>query len=362
MTDTFSLKPYIALTALLASASSLPVAAAEYGEFFGNLRAGVITAEDSAGVDTDGSAIGGKFGYLSPNWNGLSGGATVYATQELFDDEEGSFFGANRSSYALLGEAFLQAKLGNTTIKGGRFEFDSPHADTDDIRMVPNTFQGAFLSNTDLADTTLYAGYLSKWAGVDTDTPEEFQNINGDKGLSLIGASYDGIDHVNLQAWFYQAKDFVEMTYLEATYGNELFEMGAQFGSQNDDTPGGGAIDGDVYGVFGSVNISDFTLMLAYNDVSGTVTNGFGGGPFFTSSDDHTVAEVEDQEAVAINIEYGGIENFTFGIFDADFRKGEDETHYYSTFQATESLSFELIHVDMRQDGNNTRLMANLSF
>ncbi len=37
-------------------------------------------------------------------------------------------------------------------------------------------------------------------------------------------------------------------------------------------------------------------LDLHYNRVDGVVTNGFGGGPFFTSSEDHTVADVKDQE------------------------------------------------------------------
>jgi len=35
------------------TASVAANAATEYGEFFGNLRAGAITAEDSTGVDTD---------------------------------------------------------------------------------------------------------------------------------------------------------------------------------------------------------------------------------------------------------------------------------------------------------------------
>jgi len=36
------------------------------------------------------------------------------------------FFDSKFASYAILGEAFVQAMFGNTTIKGGRFELDTP--------------------------------------------------------------------------------------------------------------------------------------------------------------------------------------------------------------------------------------------
>jgi len=360
MTAKLAIKPSFAIASLLAAVTTLPAYANTENEgFSGNLRVGAITAEDSAGVDTDGSAIGGKFGYLSPNWNGLSAGATVYATQELFDDEEGSFFDSERGNYAILGEAFVQAMLGNSTIKAGRFELDSPHADTDDIRMIPNTFQGGYVANNDLANTTLMAGYLSKWAGVDTPQPEDFTNINGDEGVKFVGAIYEGIENTTLQGWYYQAKDMVNLTYLDAVYGNDSFEVGMQYGSQKNDTPGATS---DAFGLMGSVNISDFTLSAAYNDVDGTITNGFGGGPFFTSADDHTIDGTPDESAVAIGVEYAGIQNLTLGVLNVDFAIGEDETDYYAAYEINESLSVELIHADMNKDGNNTRLVANFSF
>jgi len=351
-------------TLLAGSTASVAAnAATDYGEFFGNLRVGAITAKDSAGVDTDGSAIGGKFGYLSPNFAGLSAGATVYATQELFDNEDMGFFDSEFGSYAILGEAFVQAMFGNTTIKGGRFELDTPHADTDDIRMIPNTFQGGYVTNSDLSDTTLMAGYLSKWAGVDTSQPEDFTNINADEGVKFVGAIYEGIENTTLQGWYYQAKDNVNLTYLDAVYGNDSFEVGVQYGSQKNDTPGAtGDLTSDVFGLMSSVSISDFILSAAYNDVNGTVTNGFGGGPFFTSADDHTIDGTLNQSAVAIGAEYGGIEGLSLGVLNVNFDKGEDEIDYYAVYEVNDSLSFELIHADMNKDGNNTRLVANLSF
>jgi hypothetical protein len=74
----------------------------------------------------------------------------------------------------------------------GRFELDTPYADTDDIRMVANTFQGLLLSNSDIPGTTLYFTHLDKWAGVDADIPESFREMNGDDGLNALGAILRG--------------------------------------------------------------------------------------------------------------------------------------------------------------------------
>jgi hypothetical protein len=329
---------------------------------FGNLRLGFIEAEDAMGVDSSGSAIGGKLGYVSPRWKGLSAGATFYTTQETFDDENGDFFSSENDSYAILGEAYLRTDFGNSMLKLGRFEFDSPHADTDDVRMIPNTFQGGLLTNRDLPDTTLIVTHLHKWSGVDSDIPEDFQALNSDEGITALGMLFEGIENLPIQGWFYHGDDFADLFYLEAVYEIERFHVGAQYGSQSDETSDDSGPDGDVYGFFASIDLSDFMLMAAYNDVSGIVINGFGGGPYFTSADDHTIDGTEDQEALALNAEYSGIKDLVLGLWHVDFDQGEDETDYYATYNYNEQYALELIYTDMRDDGDFIRLMANYYF
>ncbi|MEW8506442.1 MAG: OprD family outer membrane porin [Candidatus Thiodiazotropha sp.] len=329
---------------------------------FGNLRVGFIHAEDDAGEESDGSAIGGKLGYISPSWKGLSAGATFYTTGELFDDENGDFFSSENGSYSILGEAYLQGELGNNQLRIGRFELDTPHADTGDIRMVPNTFQGLLLTNNDIPATTLYLTHLDKWAGVDADIPERFKEMNGDDGLTAVGALFEGIDQLMVQGWYYLGKDFANLFYLEGMYETDTFNVGLQFGSQSDDSDDESGLDGDVWGITGSYNLADFTITAAYNDVSGNVTNGFGGGPFFTSADDHTIDGVEDQEATAFGVEYGGIEALVLGVLHVDFDRGANETDYYVLYEANDQLGLELIYTDMHEDGDFVRLMANYGF
>ncbi|MET0071657.1 MAG: OprD family outer membrane porin [Candidatus Thiodiazotropha sp.] len=329
---------------------------------FGNLRVGFIHAEDEAGEESDGSAIGGKLGYVSPGWKGLSAGATFYTTGELFDDDNGDFFSSENGSYSILGEAYLQGELANTRLRIGRFELDTPHADTDDIRMVPNTFQGLLLSNSDIPATTLYLTHLDKWAGVDADIPESFNEMNGDDGVTAVGAVYEGIAQLAVQGWYYQGSNFAKLFYLEALYESDDFSVGLQFGSQTDDTDDDSGPDGDVWGITGSYTLSDLTLIAAFNDVSGTVTNGFGGGPYFTSADDHTIDGVEDQQAAALGIEYAGVEALTVGLLHVDFDEGANETDYYGVYEYNEQLAIELIYTDMHEDGDFVRLMANYGF
>jgi hypothetical protein len=349
------------LAGALWGVSTLAAAEDEAG-VFGDLRLGFIQAEDDAGEKTDGSAIGGKLGYISPSWKGLSAAATFYTTGELFDDENGDFFSSDNGSYSILGEAFVQGVYGNAILRLGRFELDTPHADTDDIRMVPNTFQGLLLSNTDIAGTTLYLTHLDKWAGVDAEIPERFQEMNADDGITAVGAVYEGIEQLALQGWYYLGRDFVNLLYLEAMYETDSFNLGVQFGSQSDETDNESGPDGDVWGITGSYSLYDLTLSAAYNDVSGTVTNGFGGGPYFTSADDHTIDGVEDQEATALGIEYGGIESLAVGVLHVDFDQGANETDYYASYDVNEQLGLELIYTDMHDDGNFVRLMANYGF
>jgi imipenem/basic amino acid-specific outer membrane pore len=352
------------LLILAANVGGLTGAAAAQAEpgVFGNLRLGVIHAEDEAGNATDGSAIGGKLGYVSPAWNGLSAGATFYTTGELFDDENGDFFSSDNGSYSILGEAYVQGVYGNSMLRVGRFELDTPHADTDDIRMVPNTFQGLLLTNTDIAGTTLYLTHLDKWAGVDADIPERFQEMNGDDGITALGAVYEGIEQLALQGWYYLGRDLANLLYLEAMYETDSFNLGLQFGSQSDETNDSSGPDGDVWGITGSYTLYDLTLSAAYNDVSGSVTNGFGGGPYFTSADDHTIDGVEDQAATALGVEYGGIESLAVGVFHVDFDQGANETDYYAAYEVNEQLGLELIYTDMHEDGDFVRLMANYGF
>ena len=330
--------------------------------FFGNVRIGYINADAEDSNKLDSSAVGVKLGFISANWHGLSVGGTLYSSQKLLNDDNGDFFASDGSSYAILGEGFIQGDFANTQLKIGRFEFDSPHIDTDDIRMVPNTFSGALLTNTDITDTTLYLMHLDKWAGVDSETPEKFTNMNGDDGITAVGAEYQGVENIAMQAWYYHGSNLANIFYIDAIYEMGDLTLGAQYGNQSDSSSDTSGPDGDVYGVMASYVLADFTLNAAINKVSGTVTNGFGGGPFFTSAQDHTIDGVENQSAVAAGIDYSGIENLTLSLLHVAFNEGADETDFVVNYNFGNDMTLDVIYHDMNEDGKMLLAMFNMAF
>jgi len=319
-----------------------------------NLRAGAIQIEDEAGDKTTTLSLGGLVGIETTPIQGFSMGATFFTTNPLFGkDNEAMFLNSTNDGYSILGEAFIQAQVGETTLKVGRQIIDTPYADSDDIGMVPNSFEGYSLISKDIADTTIILASLDKWAGVDTEQPEKFRNLQeSDDAVLAGGVIYEGVENTTLQAWHYKL-DNANLTYLEAGYETEEFNLAGQYSDQDNSNL--------VWGVSAGVNIGDLALTTAYNKVDGEVINGFGGGPFFTSSEDHTIAEVSDQEAWLVGAEYG-YKQFTGAITHVNFDKGENETDYLLSYAMNDNFSMDIIYSDMYDDGKMTRLFANYSF
>jgi len=320
----------------------------------GQLRLGVVRIEDDKGGTASTVALGGSLGVKTDPLKGISLGATFYTTNALFGkDKEGMFLDSNNDSYSIVGEAYIQADLGKTSIKAGRQIVDTPYADSDDIGMIPNTFEGYTLINQDITDTTIVLASLDKWSGVDTDTPEQFNEMQGSGDAVLTaGVIYEGVENTTLQAWHYKLDD-ANFNYVEAGYETEQFNLAVQYTDQDNEN--------SAFGVSVGMNFGELALSTAYNRVDGTVANGFGGGPFFTSSEDHTVAEVLDQEAILVGTEYA-ITDVTLALTHVAFDKGENETDYVISYAVNGNHTLDLIYSDMYDDGNMVRFFANYNF
>ena len=121
-------------------------------------------------------AVGGYIDYMTPVMSGFSAAAAVYGTygfnihdQSLEDDfrngigtsrYDPSLQGYRGDNYAFIGQAYLNYKMDNTTFKAGRMRLDTPLADADDARMLPNLFEAALVTNSDIENTTLIAGHV----------------------------------------------------------------------------------------------------------------------------------------------------------------------------------------------------------
>jgi len=200
----------------------------------------------------DGLALGGKLTYETGTLSGFSMGATFYTTNKLDSDSsltkqnDATLFDSTISNgYSTLGQAYLQYKTGNTAIKFGRQELNTPMAGGDDARMLPNTFEALVVSNSDIKDLTLIGAHVTKinygtfanayaggelavTSGYGLYAPYEsgdFQNMGmaaiGEKtdGVTAAAAIYSGIPGLKLQLWDYYAHDILNAIYAEANYG-----------------------------------------------------------------------------------------------------------------------------------------------
>jgi hypothetical protein len=337
--------------------------AEEAASLSSDLRLGYTRTDDGAGSQVDTLSVGGRLDARSADWHGLGAGTTLYATTPLAGIDDDPLFldasgGPNGSGYAVLGQAWVQGQWGHTRFRLGRQEIDTPFADTDDIGMIPNTFEALVVENSDVDDLVLSAMHLHRWAGVDANK-EKFKRLNGAHGVNVFGAVYTR-DRWDAQAWYYRQQGATDILYLEG--GAEPLpglHAGLQWTRQQDKAANTRA---RAWGASLAYTLADFTLSSDYNRVtgSGAVSNGFGGGPFFTSCDQHTIDGVRNIRAFATGIGYSGIDRLDLGVRHVDFDQGVgDEWDLHASYSVSDAVGVELIYSDLGPDGSNARAFVN---
>ncbi len=261
------------------------------GEIFGQARSFYVDRTYSYASKPDNNrnswAAGGYIGYKTPVMSGFSAAAAVYGTygfeihdQSIADDfrdgintdrYDPSLTGYNGDNYAFIGQAYLNYKTGNTNIKAGRMRLDTPLAGADDARMLPNLFEAALVSNTDIENTTLIAGHVFRETvgtfanvymphdqtkagsmlalhsgyglGAELGLSSDFVNMgtialgdetqtgldNSTAGVTALAAIYSGIEGLKLQAWDYIGWDILNALYLQADYNFKVNEDVSMF-------------------------------------------------------------------------------------------------------------------------------------
>ncbi len=256
------------------------------------------------------NAVGGYLKFETADFKGLSLGTAFYTTNGFYLDSpktdytkvDPTLLGPNNDSYSMIGEAYVQYKYANTTFKGGRQKLDTPLAGSDDARMLPNLFEAYLLINTDLPDTTIVAGQVTRFAQgtfgrvynggilavtsgyslVDTrDQVGSFVNMGtyalGDgkatDGVTVASVTYTGIPNLKVQLWDYYAHDILNAIYGELNYsmpsGSVTPYVGAQFIKEDDvGDKFAGSVNGLYVGAKAGVKVANFNVYAAYSHTS----------------------------------------------------------------------------------------------
>jgi hypothetical protein len=331
-----------------AEAKVEPIAAEaekDIGKIFGQSRTFYIDRTYSGVVENGRSSLatGGYIGYETPNYSGFTIGLAAYGTYGFnihsedadvagTDSYDPSLTGRGFDNYIFLGQAYLNYGFGNTNIKIGRQRLDTPMAGADDARMLPNLFEAAVVSNTDIDNTTLIVAHVTKETvgtfgniygggalglmsgyglGINEALSGDFVNMgtvalgsvdadgnlvdNETDGVTAIAALYSGIEGLKLQAWDYIAWDILNAIYLQADYGfnvSESVKLTASAQYINESEIGdklAGEVDSNYLAAKLAASIGKLSGYVAYSmtgDSDGALGGGvitpWGGMPAFT--------------------------------------------------------------------------------
>jgi len=369
----------------------------------GQLRAGYITFSEDGNSHTSSYAIAGHYHLDTKRWNGIMIGAEAYTVLNMGINQNplnvnSDFFDADNKSFIILSQAYLDGKWGNTEIKLGRQTLDTPHADSDDIRMMPNYFEAYTITNTDITDLTLTAGLITKMAGWENSVNSaKFVNLNktlgtvdSTDGIYYTSASYEGIKDLSLSFWYYNYNNIANVIYAEAGYSYTFAkETTVTLGLQYDCSKETGSAllgkqDANTFGISMELALEEIGvhILAAYNKdngETGAMGLSLGGGTFFTSMEDQTLDAIGSAgKAWVIGMGYHfdaiGIDGLTTGIAYGNFKADNSFLYEANEIDAIIDYSFTdkfsvtaaYASVDFKMSGtedyNQFRLITNYNF
>lgn len=345
----------------------------------GLLRAAYISVDpDVAGnSSTSAAAVAGQIKIETGTWNGLQFGIAPYFVEKieaLSGDEaqgklDGDFFDSNKDSFAYLGEAYANYSRGDGNLRIGRQLLDNPFINTDDIRMHPNTFDAVWATYKFSETLNIEAGKVKRWAGLDSGgSQDKFKNASND-GVLAVGATYAMKPHHTFQAWYYDFDKSYSQLYFDADYINGNFEAALQYSDYSEDNASNN--DGTMYGLKAAYTLDKFTFSLALNEASNdtgkSLSAGLGGGNFFTSMDQTTIAGITDASAQLVSIGYAITSDFSINFAVGHFEDGTkttsdiDETNFILTYAFNDHADVAFTYTEVDNAAATTDAGTNFS-
>ncbi|NPA04338.1 MAG: hypothetical protein GXO61_05680 [Epsilonproteobacteria bacterium] len=259
-----------------------------------------------------------------------------------------------------LAEANLEYFLPKLKFKVGRFTLDTPYANSDDIRIVPNYFQGV-----EIKGEKFEFFYLSKMAGWGSgEKIGEFKSLGKVLGAEVGGLYGGGINLDFSSIWLYHLVDGGSLAYLEKTYQKRGFTIAFELIynlSQNKDLFSTGlAIGGSI-----SKKKEATNYFLGYNKILyGEVIPAFGSPPYFTSLEVLTLDMAKKKaQSWVIGVEEE-IEGVVIGSRGGEFKSPtflKQEIDFYLFGKLTKHLSLELV-ASRVENSNLLRGVAKFGF
>ncbi|HET9325486.1 MAG TPA: OprD family outer membrane porin [Candidatus Eisenbacteria bacterium] len=190
---------------------------------------------------TGGGWLAYRSGWLS---NAFAAGATLYGSAPLYapEDKDGTFLlKPGQEGYLVLGEAYAALRYRDDAVfKLYRQQVDQGYINPSDIRMTPNTFEGATVGGV-IRDVRYLAGYLwrvKQWnADEFVSMAEKAGAGESDAGVGLIGVQLAPLQALRFDVHEQYGFDTFNTLYVKGDYRRALsaawtVAMGAEFTDQ----------------------------------------------------------------------------------------------------------------------------------
>ena len=292
------------------------------GKVMGQVRSMYSGMNYDAQPDTYATALGAFLKYELAQYKGFSGALgfrTSYDIRLLSGDDthHNPELSSSQKEYTDVTQAYINYNYKNINLRAGRQALDTPLADTDDIRMIPNSFE-AYTISYESDSFTLMGGSIKSWQGVDADLDAKWSDAGKD-GTYFAGFSYSS-DILDTNLWFYNINgeagdDTANNSYYADVVGHinlggeRYLHLAAQYLKQ--DELDNSNVDADIIGLSAELVIDNIGLNLAYNNSFKTdgkkSFSGFGGGTLFTSMDImilDAITDGNDAQAFVAGISY----------------------------------------------------------
>ena len=297
----------------------------DYADAFGKLRLAYIDSahkiSNTPKETKHATAFGSEFGFNTASLHDFSFHLSAYVSQGIntlnpsADKRNEDFFDVYGKSFIYIGEASLDYNSEIFQTRLGRVRVDTPYANSDDIRMAPNTFEGAW-ANIDYTSTLkTQLLYFNKWAGYDSQDEDalmsqnEFKSLVDDDSFGMVGASltYEYAKNSEASFWYNYIDSMAAIAYAEVVgiyfINGEGFHIDYGVQASNIQELDNSKVDGNVLGTMAIMHYNGAFLGGAYNisysDEGKYTTNGFGGGPYYTSLDEATISAISEGAATS---------------------------------------------------------------
>ena len=307
-----------------------------------------IFASDNSWMDA-----GLRLSYQT-SYKGFTAKVSFFAVDDLWG--RGNY--ANKSMVGLidgddtktyLGEISLSYQYANTVAKIGRMDIKSPLVNSDTWMIFPNNFEAYMITNTDISDTTVVAGFVTEER---RRYDEQFKDFY-DNGVAMLGAVNKSIANTTLSGYIYHTGDDERNTnpanrdlkttagYLEAKTEIGTLGLAAQYIGLNPHSSGTHstqAMGGKV-----STKVGDFDMYIAYTYVgdgywrAANISDAQAKTPLYTAtiSGDGDVAGRPDTESFAIAASTKIMEDFNVTAKYA-YYSFDDSKYYYGKRTTTD--------------------------